>query len=71
MSKEWWDNFRGRCVACDNAIPSTRKDEMTCQYMKAWNRGLPSRPSGMIAGVSVHKLYGCVYYTSKNMEGME
>ena len=65
MSKadqEWWDNFRGHCVACGNAVPSTRKNEMLCQSSKAWNRGLPSRPGGTKFDEPVSKLFGCIYY---------
>lgn len=62
MSKEWWDNFRGRCIACAHAVPSSRKHEMGCQCQKAWNRGLPNRPGGGQFSVPVHKLFGCVYF---------
>lgn len=62
--KEWWDNFRGRCVSCWSALPSTRKNEMRCENQKAWTRGLPSRGGGTKFYEPVHKMFGCVYYVS-------
>jgi len=60
---KWYEDFRGRCVACSNAAPSTRKNEMICQLEKAArNKGLPSRPGGHWDGEPVHKLFGCVYW---------
>ena len=59
---DWNQNFKGRCVACANACPSTRKNEMICQLEKARNKGLPSRPGGSWNGEAVSKLFGCVYF---------
>lgn len=62
MNKEWWDNFKGQCIACSHAIPSTKKNRMVCQNYKAWNKGLPNRPGGTKMGEEVSKLFGCVYF---------
>jgi hypothetical protein len=65
----WWDEFRGRCVSCLHAQPSTRKHEMTCILEKAArNKGLPSRPGGTWFGEPVHKLFGCVFFASAKTE---
>jgi acyl carrier protein len=58
----WFEEFKGRCVSCERARPSTRKNEMLCDWRKAWNRGLPDRPGGMRDTEPVPKLFGCVYY---------
>ena len=59
----WWDNFKGRCVACKYASPTTRSQEMLCGLEKAArNCGLPSRPGGTWMGEPVHKLFGCVFF---------
>lgn len=68
-NQEWWDNFRGRCVACKHSAPTTRKNELMCQLEKAArNRGLPSRPGGTWWGTPVHKLFGCVFFESYEQE---
>ena len=64
---DWWDNFRGRCVACRHSSPSTRKAEMLCHLEKAArNHGLPSRPGGTWDGQPVAKLFGCIFFESEN-----
>ena len=60
----WWENFKGRCIACKNAVPSPRSKEMICQLMQAMNCGLGSRPGGAYNGHQVHKLFGCVFFES-------
>lgn len=63
LDEAWFTEFAGRCVSCERARPSpARKDEMLCNWRKAWNRGLPDRPSGMRDEEPVHKLFGCIYY---------
>lgn len=62
LDKAWFEEFKGRCVSCERARQSSRKDEMLCNWRKAWNRGLPDRPGGMRDEEPVHKLFGCVYY---------
>ena len=65
----WWDEFKGRCVACRNAVPSSRKNEMTCQSENARDKGLPSRPGGSWNGDPVHKLFGCVFFQCAYLRG--
>ncbi len=66
----WWDNFRGRCIACKYSSPSTRKKEVICTLAKAaLCRGLPDRPGGTCFGTPVHKLFGCIFFeTAKTKE---
>jgi len=60
--EDWIKEFHGRCVACNNATHSTRKNEVRCQRSKAWDHGLSSRPGGTKFYEPVHKLFGCVYW---------
>ena len=60
--EEWIKEFHGRCVACNNANASPRKNEMQCNHLKSWFHGLPSRPGGTKFYEPVHKLFGCVYW---------
>lgn len=59
----WYDVFRGRCVACRYAQPTTRAKEMLCILDKATrNFGLGSRGGGSWNGTSVSKMFGCIYF---------
>lgn len=62
----WYDNFRGRCVACTHAQPTNRSKEMLCTLDKAArNCGLTgSKGGGTWFGTPVSKMFGCIYFES-------
>jgi hypothetical protein len=67
MSAEWWDNFRGRCVAC---ISCQRNGKfLICYNVEAHSRGLHKRlvgSGGGWNGDAVSPMFGCVYFDSAN-----
>ena len=65
VDREWWDNFRGRCLTCIHAAKTNRKMEMMCMFGKAArDHGFGSRPGGTWNGTPVSKLFGCIYWVS-------
>lgn len=63
---KFFEEFKGRCILCRYATPSTRSKQMNCQNIQARNFGLPSRAGGGRMENPVSKLFGCIYWKNIN-----